>query len=662
MVDMKNAGGLTVGRRLMTLGGAAVCGIAAMLTVGYYESSQVDASLRRALSLKAQVETINDLRLANGELTLAAMDTIIDRNEGAIQAERMKIITDNSSTLTKAAPVVKALAAEIGQDALVKTYETDAASLVREISVELKRLVETKASESEYSRIDDTIDGAGERLGDMLEKLSTTATRLVEERVTEATSASSSSIILQMSIGLLAFFIVLALQVIHARSIVRGLSGVSSSLKDIIDGNYERPINALDRSDEIGDIARSAEIFRDAVRDKRKLEEESAVTLRRSEEEVRERESATRAERDRLQTAVEALAEGLTRLADGDLETTIDKPFPQDMERLKTDFNQVAGHLRNVMTEICATSHSIQANSAQMRSAADDLARRTEQQAASLEETSAALNQVTQTVRTSAERAEHASHMVENAKNFAEESANVVKDAMAAMERIQSATGEIGKIINAIDEIAFQTNLLALNAGVEAARAGDAGKGFAVVAQEVRALAGRAADAARDIKTLVGKSNHEVDTGVDLVKATGEALHRIGEDVLQINDHVKSIVTSSREQSVGLSEINSAVGQMDQVTQQNAAMVEETNAASHTLASDSENLGKLVGQFKTGNSTRRAVARPEAVHAASAPQPSPAKQLVNKLAGAFSKGTAAPARAVAAAPATAAATDHWEEF
>ncbi|MEC9463765.1 MAG: methyl-accepting chemotaxis protein, partial [Pseudomonadota bacterium] len=305
--------------------------------------------------------------------------------------------------------------------------------------------------------------------------------------------------------------------------------------------------------------------------------------------------------------------------------------------------------------EISTNSSSIYANSQQMRSAADDLARRTEQQAASLEETSAALSEITETVRTAFDRAEEASHMVDNAKDYAEKSGEVVNDAMAAMERIEGATGEIGKIINVIDEIAFQTNLLALNAGVEAARAGDAGKGFAVVAQEVRALAGRAAEAARDIKTLVGRSSDEVRSGVELVTATGEALHRIGEDVLRINEHVKAIVTSAREQSVGLSEINSAVGQMDQVTQQNAAMVEQTNAASHTLASDAENLSRLVGQFKVNLDGTAHGQQQEAVRTASPQRPSPARALMNKVAGSFNR------TASATAPA-AAAQEHWEEF
>jgi methyl-accepting chemotaxis protein len=226
---------------------------------------------------------------------------------------------------------------------------------------------------------------------------------------------------------------------------------------------------------------------------------------------------------------------------------------------------------------------------------------------------------------------------------------------MAAMERIEGASREIGTIINVIDEIAFQTNLLALNAGVEAARAGEAGKGFAVVAQEVRELAGRAAGAAKDIKALISKSGAEVKTGGELVTAAGEALRQIGEDVLRIDGHVKSIVTSAREQSVGLNEINTAISQMDQATQKNAAMVEETNAASHTLATDAENLTQLVRQFNIGEGMN-ARQTPREASAASHPKTSPARSLIGKVAGAFTGGSAA--KKLASSP----AGDNWEEF
>ncbi|RKE84330.1 methyl-accepting chemotaxis protein [Rhizobium sp. AG855] len=646
---------LSVRQRLMTLGAAAVFGIGSMLAVGWYQNAQLNLSLERAIAVKAEVEKVNEMRLANANLVLAAMDTIIDRGEGSIQPERIEIINAAGDILVEGSATLKSIAVEAGAAGEAGTYDQDLQAVLQAIKVDLKRMVETGAPEADYAAIDDAIDGAGERLGTTLNNVSALGGNIVEERVAEATQRSAEALYVQLLLGVIAFMTVLSLQFIHGNSIANGIRAVARSMQRIVDGDYQAAIEATERGDEIGRMANSADIFRQAAIEKQELEERTR-SQRLQDESERERrmadaESDTRA----LKQAVDALGDGLKKLSEGDLCAAIGAAFPPDLEGLRHDFNQVATNLKKVMTEISSNSSSIHANSQQMRSAADDLARRTEQQAASLEETSAALSEITQTVKTSTERAEEASHMVDNAKDYAEKSGEVVNDAMAAMNRIEDATGEIGKIINVIDEIAFQTNLLALNAGVEAARAGEAGKGFAVVAQEVRALAGRAAEAARNIKTLVTRSSEEVRSGVDLVTATGQALHRIGEDVLRINEHVKAIVTSAREQSVGLSEINSAVGQMDQVTQQNAAMVEQTNAASHTLASDAENLSRLVGQFKmTLGETAHANAWEPA--AASAPaRPSPARALINKVAGTFN-------RTASASASGAAAKEHWEEF
>ncbi|MET0747220.1 MAG: methyl-accepting chemotaxis protein, partial [Rhizobium sp.] len=227
----------------------------------------------------------------------------------------------------------------------------------------------------------------------------------------------------------------------------------------------------------------------------------------------------------------------------------------------------------------------------------------------------------------------------------------VVRNAVDAMGRIEQASREISQIINVIDEIAFQTNLLALNAGVEAARAGEAGKGFAVVAQEVRELAQRSATAAKDIKALITKSGGEVQAGVRLVQETGEALSEIETRVLAINDHIHSIATSAREQSTGLQEVNIAINQMDQVTQQNAAMVEETSAATHKLTGEADSLVRLVSGFKvTGARNAPVVARVESHR----PVQSPARKMMGTVARAMSGS-----RGGAAAQA---ASQEWEEF
>ncbi|SMC58853.1 methyl-accepting chemotaxis protein [Rhizobium sp. RU36D] len=644
----------TVKQRLMTLGGAAVFGIASMLGVGWYQSAGLSSALARAIEVQKANERINEMRLANTNLVLIAMDSIIDRGEGKISPERLAAVKKESDLLEAGSATLKDVASRLGDPGKVSSYDADLSLVRKAIETDLKNLIETGAPEESYAQIDDVIDDAGERISVMLHDISVAAGKLAEERVTEATTRSRDTLYAQIGLGGLAFITVLVLQIIHGNAIANGIRAVRAGMQRIVDGDYETQVEMLDRQDEIGSMARAADVFRRAAIEKQTVEANAAAARVQNDAERRQRDAVSQADALSVKNVVDALGLGLNRLSEGDLSVRIDVPFEGDLDKLRADFNNVTERLQQVMSDITGNTNSIQANSQQMRSAADDLARRTEQQAASLEQTSAALDQITVTVRNATSRAEDASHMVDNAKTYAEKSGAVVSDAMAAMERIESATGEIGKIINVVDEIAFQTNLLALNAGVEAARAGDAGKGFAVVAQEVRALAGRAADAARDIKALVGKSNVEVKTGVELVTATGEALHRIGEDVARINEHVKSIVTSARDQSIGLGEINSSVSQMDQVTQQNAAMVEQTNAASHTLASDAEALTRLVAQFKIGGSPAPA-RKPEVATAASLPKPSPARQLVSKVAGAMNRSTAA-------APKQQAAAENWEEF
>ena len=308
---------------------------------------------------------------------------------------------------------------------------------------------------------------------------------------------------------------------------------------------------------------------------------------------------------------MEAVASGLERLAEGDLVSRLDQKFAGNYEKLRGDFNVAVEKLQDTMRSIAATTQGVHSGATEINQASDDLSRRTEQQAASLEETAAALDEITATVRRTAEGAKEARDVAGAAKDEAERSGAVVKDTVAAMASIEGSSRQISNIIGVIDEIAFQTNLLALNAGVEAARAGDAGRGFAVVATEVRALAQRSADAAKEIKALISASGKQVDSGVKLVGETGLALGRIVDQINRLSTLVTEIAGSTQEQSTGLSEVNSAVNQMDKVTQQNAAMVEQATAASHGLSSEAEALARLVGQFQieagaSGGAPRRA--------------------------------------------------------
>jgi methyl-accepting chemotaxis protein len=651
----KTVRSLSVNQRLGSLALASFFGFGTMLSVGWYESAWVETALLEAVDVQRKVDVIETMRIANLDLVLVAMDSIIDRDEKAIQPERLETISLSLKSLQEGAATVKALAAELGQANVVATYDADLAEVAKAISVDLKRMIEEGAPIEDFAAIDDAIDSGGERLSGALKELADSGSALLEEQVTMATEVSHNAVLYQIGIGLAGMITMLALLIYHGNILRRGIFAVRDSMKRILSGDLQTPVEATSRGDEIGEMARSAEAFRMAAVEKRDLEEASEETRLRLDDERRGRESASAEDQRQVRAAVDALGKGLTQLSNGDLSVSILEPFRSDLEQLRLDFNSAVERLRHVMGDVKDNTGSIQSNSRQMRAAADDLARRTEQQAASLEETSAALEEIMSTVRSATDRAEEAGKMVEGTKASAEESGRIVGDAMSAMQRIENASTEIGKIINVIDEIAFQTNLLALNAGVEAARAGEAGKGFAVVAQEVRELAQRAAGAAKDIKALITKSGEEVQTGVRLVQATGDSLNRIGGDVVRINDHMKSIVTAAREQATGLQEINVAVSQMDQVTQQNAAMVEETNAASHTLAQDAENLTRLVGQFQIGAGARPASVTPKAATAASRPSPSPAKSLLNKVAGAFTTNAAAKGN-------TAVAADNWEEF
>jgi len=646
---------LSVGQRLWMLGGAAFIGFGSMLGIGWYENTQVDIALRRADEIQQSVDHINDMRVANLTLILAAMDTIVDKDDKTIQPDRLKLVADSLTALSSGSKEMGALAEELKAGDLLKSYDSDVAGLRQAIQVDLTALVEQGASDAEFDKIDDRIDAAGDKLTATLDKFADDGTVFARRYIESANETSHNSLVIQIMLGVIAILTMAALQYIHGGSIRRGIAAVRESMLRIMNGDLSSNVAGKERGDEIGEMARAAESFRLAAIEKIDMEARTETDSQRSDAERRERESAKLADAEALSAAVMALAQGLTRLAKGDLTASIDQPFRDELERLRQDFNQTALRLRQAMGDIALNSTSIQANSRQMSAAADDLAKRTEQQAASLEETSAALDEITATVRNATSRAEEVGNMVAHTRQNTEKSDAIVGDAMAAMERIEGASREIGTIINVIDEIAFQTNLLALNAGVEAARAGEAGKGFAVVAQEVRELAGRAAGAAKDIKTLIGKSGAEVKIGGELVTAAGEALRQIGEDVLRIDGHVKSIVTSAREQSVGLNEINTAISQMDQVTQKNAAMVEETNAASHTLATDAENLTQLVRQFNIGEGMS-ARQTPREASAASHPKSSPARRLMGKVAGAFTGGAAA--RTLASSP----AGDNWEEF
>jgi methyl-accepting chemotaxis protein len=294
---------------------------------------------------------------------------------------------------------------------------------------------------------------------------------------------------------------------------------------------------------------------------------------------------------------IEKLGAALAQVAGGDFSVRLEG-LPDSFAKIEEDFEGMRGSVADTLAAVASAAAAIHNGAQEIREASDDLATRTVQQAASLEETAAAMEQLTRGVNQSSDGIAQVSAAIKGAQTEALEGGIVVKKAVSAMDEIQSSTGEISSIVELIDGIAFQTNLLALNAGVEAARAGDAGKGFAVVANEVRALAQRSAQSANDIKSLIKRSSDQVVGGVSMVGGTGQAFERISNEITEITTLASDISELSSVQASGLVLINTSVREMDKMTQQNAAMVEESTAASHSLAGQSEALAQLVGRFK----------------------------------------------------------------
>jgi methyl-accepting chemotaxis protein len=351
------------------------------------------------------------------------------------------------------------------------------------------------------------------------------------------------------------------------------------------------------------------------------------------------------------EAVVEALRLALGRLSDGDLTAQIDTCFEADYERLRVDFNTAASTLHDAIQTVVENAGGIESEAKEITSAAEDLSRRTEQQAATLEQTAAALDELTASVRSAAQGASEASRNVTDARASAEASGAIVEQAVSAMGEIAASSARISKIISVIDDIAFQTNLLALNAGVEAARAGEAGRGFAVVASEVRALAQRSSEAAREIDGLITVSTSQVRRGVDLVGQAGSALKHIVGSVSDIAERVNAIAGSAQEQAAGLAEINTAVNQLDQVTQHNAAMFEQTTAASHALTRGAVALTETTARFRTrASAAQRAASRSAPPTSAGAAQPRGVVASVNR------------GGAILPAAKRALAEDSWAEF
>ncbi|MBZ5763070.1 methyl-accepting chemotaxis protein [Rhizobium sp. VS19-DR104.2] len=603
------------------------------------ESAAALATARANQSLQAVRASVADLLMSNTDQLNAAAENAIKENQDGF----VKYIDEVIAALPDRAeaPALKAEGLQLLTGKCAATI-TAARASTTPAEISASEQIFLNQCQPGFAEISPKITALGNSIADSASKES--------DRLTSVTNSTIMTTLTIVAVGLVA---VLVLGFFAIRSwLVTPIQQLAKTMNVLASGDLTAAVDGADRRDEVGNMAKAVQVFKDNGLRAKELERDAESTRTASES---ERSRVAQADRQRAQEMAQAtsgLADGLKHLSSGDLTFRLGEAFASDFESLRADFNAAVDQLASSMRSVSIATGSIDSGAREISRSADDLSKRTEQQAASLEETAAALDQITINVSNSSKRTEEARHVAIEANKSARRSGEVVSNTVIAMQRIEQSSNQISSIIGVIDEIAFQTNLLALNAGVEAARAGEAGKGFAVVAQEVRELAQRSAQAAKEIKDLIRNSGEEVSNGVKLVQETGQALKVIEEQVISINTQLDSIATSAKEQSVGLAEVNTAVNQMDQVTQQNAAMVEESTAASAALAGEVDRLREIIAEFNVaGARESTASRRPEVAHSHHKAVASPARRMLAKVAGAVGMGGA-----------SAAAAESWEEF
>ena len=507
-----------------------------------------------------------------------------------------------------------------------------------------------------------------------LDALNSTEHRLTADFLTTVKSVASAArwgfwSVLILCVGLLATTATVSLVVL--RSITKPVAQLVDTMANLAKGQNDIEVPGAERGDEIGHMARAVLIFRDAAIEKNRLEAASADQQAASEVERKRNEAARAAAAAQVKHVVEALGEGLEELAKGALNYRITEEFDDEYKKVQSDFNAAIGQLQETIGAIVTSVREVSNAAGEISQSTTDLSQRTEEQAASLEETSASMEQISATVKQNAENAQQANQFAVGTREVCDRGGEVVAEAVKAMSRIEDSSRKISDIIGVIDEIARQTNLLALNAAVEAARAGEAGRGFAVVASEVRSLAQRSSQAAKDIKDLIINSSDQVQEGVELVNRAGTSLNDILASIKKVADIVSDIAAASAEQATGLEQVGKALTQMDEVTQQNSALVEENAATAKTLEQQAHAMDERVAFFRIdGNAAVSEPARaetkvrPMAAAAPRTPAATPKRPPVVTPRRAVANGKGGgPVGRMQAALATAVQDDpEWKEF
>jgi methyl-accepting chemotaxis protein len=586
--------------------------------LGYDENSGLQGSLRTA------VRSIETSLGSDADPRLSAMMLTLRRHEKDFLLRRDRSYLDR---FQQSIPPFRAALEEAGMTAqlpLLDAYQRDFVALVDgTLSVRNGNQALEAAAAALLPRVDALFAGNLQEMN----------------RAKQAAADKRSQAGLGATVGLLVVAIFsLVVAFVIGRSIGRPLAQMTGLMTALAAGDHSQPVPELKRSDEVADMARALGVFKQTAIQKSRADAAEKLRL-----ETEQREAAEARERDArisrqiaefcnaigggaldrrvdtagldgvfrdlaqqmnglagmLQAMAGELAGVMGAMADGDLSKRVAGQYGGVFGELTSSSNRMSEILRDFAGRLSDSAKATKMASAEISSGSQDLAQRTESQAASIEETAASMHEITTTVKQNADNAQAASQLATAARNTADKGSEITQQAVDAVSRIEDSARRISDIVGLIDEIAFQTNLLALNASVEAARAGEAGKGFAVVAQEVRGLAQRSADASRDSKGLITDSNAQVKTGAALVNQTGQSLTEIVGAIKKVSDIVAEIAAASREQAGGLEQINTAVAQMDEMTQRNGALVEETSASAQQLANQSAQLAELVAFFRT---------------------------------------------------------------
>ncbi|MBP7062682.1 methyl-accepting chemotaxis protein [Ferrovibrio sp.] len=697
---------------LLMAAGTAVTGVIAMRSLSTMAAEEAEVAEAGSVATDAARAGQNMLRLSRGEFRIAAQPTLENLQGVAQRVQEQETLLRERLALVKKNP-------DAEQSRLLREIEANYQAYSKELAGALAKAREVigKMPPAEAQDIlvkealasvvhADRLDAAMLQMIDYSDKKA--------ERI--ATSSAASSVAIQRNLMIIVAGSILGSLLIGfligQYGIAKPIGNAVDNLRALAAGRVDVTIFGASRKDEIGDVAAAMQVFKDNIIEKQRADaalssERAEADRQRSQREAREAKAAAEiadlCERivdgdldSRLETAdkegfllrlsqqlnqlsgtlgtmMRDLDGVMSGLARGDLGTTITGDYKGVFGRLKDATNSTSDTLRQLARRLNETAAQVQSASAEISTGSQDLASRTESQAASLEETAASMQEITTTVKQNADNAQAANQLAGVARDTAEQGGQVVAKTVSAMSAIEQSAQKISDIVGLIDEIAFQTNLLALNASVEAARAGEAGKGFAVVAQEVRALAQRSANASKDIKALISESNGQVKNGVTLASQAGNQLGDIVGAIKKVSDIVAEIAAASREQATGLDQVNTAVGNMDEMTQRNSALVEETSAAAQALAGQARDLADAVAFFKLSDADRgparpaMTAARPASPAAKPVPSAKPPayKPVANKAPAAKpvpAKPKPQPVAATAAAASSNAGDADWQEF